>query len=146
MHQLWKHISVSCYLSSYPKQDLKMMCEQISKKKKNVYCQSQDAKASKFHANSSRMETLKTSWLFINPLRRAMFWFAVTLVQVYQIQTLLVLLGPSMCIISLQNTLILMTNSHCVSGIIYTEPCFSKPLYKFNTLRKMYQCFKQKKC
>lgn len=43
-----------------------MMCGLIFKKK-NVYCQSLGVKASKFDANSSRMETLKTTRLFINP-------------------------------------------------------------------------------
>lgn len=105
MHQLWNFdISVSHYFSSYPKQDLKMMRGLIFKKK-NVYCQSLDVKGSKFDANSSRMETLKTTRLFINPPRRAMFWFAVMLVWVYQIQALLVLLLPSMRIISVQNIL-----------------------------------------
>lgn len=80
------------------------MCGLIFKKI-HVYCLSLGVKASKFDANSSRMETLKTTQLFINPPRRAMFWFAVMLVWVYQIQALLVLSLPSMWIISVQNIL-----------------------------------------
>lgn len=93
---------------------------QKKKKRKEMFTLLLNVKASKFDANSSRMETLKTMRLFINPPGRAMFWFAVMLVWVYQIQARVAFSLQSMQNISVQNILCYDKQSMCVLDYLYT--------------------------